>query len=442
MVSKGTKTQRDLIVEKLGTSVDWYAQKLQIGGMTLELIALSSLVDIPATNLRLLKSGGEEAHTWEQLWAVIGAVEARGDLITGLLEGRTLLLMPDGTGGAWVQSEKRPLNRSINPPVNQNIMVSSKTAFIEDLITNLGLVRNELRSPALKQSIISVGSVYKKRILMLSMMNAAESAFVYDCEKALRAREGDDFDSLAQLMRWLGRKPVWNPIPSYARTESPHETANFLKKGRVVLLIEGYPDAIVIPVELSDLLISSEDRDYPAIAAAMLAAFRILGVLVAIAAPAAYVALVSINPDVMKVELIYSIAQSRVGVPYPSITEALILLFIMEMLLEAIIRLPKSIGPAMTMVGGIILGQAVVDANLVSNLLIIVLAASTIANFTVIGYNFALVIRMSKYFMLGFAALFGPLGIVCGFYLLLSLLCTATVMRKPFFPVKPLEQKE
>ncbi|QAY65802.1 spore germination protein [Paenibacillus protaetiae] len=443
MIETSNKSQRQHIVEQLGHALDFHIQPLQLCGIQLELIALSSLVDIAATAQRMSETAaGGLVDLWPELLLKLGAEQAHGNLVQGLLKGRTLIVKTDGTGAAWVTSEKQKLQRPVGTPNNQNILISSQTGFIEDLATNLGLLRNELRSAGLQQTCVDIGLDEKRRIVVLSMANAADPEFAAPIVKALTQHAHLPFTSLQQLTRWLCKRPIWNPIPPYVKTESPHEIAFFLKKGRVVLMIEGYPEAIVLPVELPDLFISDTDREQPPSIAFMIIVFRILGVLVAITAPAAYVALVSVNPDVMKVELIYSIALSRVGVPYPSLTEALLLLFIIEMLFEALIRLPKSIGPAMTMVGGIILGQAVVSANLVSNLLIIILAASTIANFTIIGYHFALVIRLWRYIMLFLAALFGPLGIVCGFYLLLSLISSASLMRKPMVPLTPDMRKE
>ncbi|WP_248759868.1 spore germination protein [Paenibacillus sp. ATY16] len=442
MIIKKENSQRKQIIEQLGNAMDFQILTLQICGIHLEMIALSSLVDVAATARRLSEAGREPAENWQALLGELGAEEARDGLVRGLLDGRTIILQPGGTGAAWVQSEDRQLYRPVGTPNNQNILVSSQAGFIEDLSTNLGLIRSELRSQDLKFTHVDIGTREKRRIIVLSLDHVTDPAFAADIEKALSAQTHTPFVSLQQVSNWLCRRPKWNPIPSFFKTESPHEVTYFLKKGRVVLLVDGYPEAIVLPVELPDLFIADTDLEYTPVIAFMIVAFRILGVIIAISAPAAYVALISVNPDVMKVELIYSISLSRVGVPYPSLTEALLLLFIIEMLFEALIRLPKSVGPAMTMVGGIILGQAVVEANLVSSLLIIILAASTIANFTVIGYNFALVIRLWRYIMLLFAAIFGPLGIVCGFYILLSFISSATIMRQPMIPFRLSMKKE
>ncbi|MBP3961947.1 spore germination protein [Paenibacillus lignilyticus] len=424
------------VIEKLGKSPDFQHQHIVLGGKHVELFALSSLVDVAATVWRIKETASAESYTWEQLKWTLGGEEAAkaGDHVQGLLEGRALLFTANRSEAIWVQPLSQNLNRSINSPNNQNILISSQTGFIEDMMTNVGLIRNELRSAHLKQSLVLVGSTHKQRMLILSLDNTVDAALLADCEAAIRAHANEDFTSTRQVAKWLRQQPLWSPLPCYNRTESPHEACHYLKQGRIALLIEGYPEAIIIPVHLADLFILDTDLDLPSALSVMIIFFRVLGALIAIIAPAAYVALVSINPDVMKLELIYSIARSRVGVPYPSLTEALILLFIIEMLLEAIVRLPKSIGPAMTMVGGIILGQAVVEAQLVSNLLIIVLAASTIANFTIIGYQFALTVRLWRYIMLFFAALFGPLGIVCGLFLLLSLISNVTILSKPFMP--------
>jgi hypothetical protein len=156
------------------------------------------------------------------------------------------------------------------------------------------------------------------------------------------------------------------------------------------------------------------DRNFPLPIMFAIRIIRIIGILVTLISPGLYVALVSVNPEVLQIQLALSVAQSREGVPYPALVEIILMLVILELILEASVRLPKSIGPTITMVGGIILGQAAVEAKLVSNLLIIILAATTIANSTIVGFQNAVSIRLFKYAIVLLAAIFGILGLVAG----------------------------
>jgi hypothetical protein len=201
-------------------------------------------------------------------------------------------------------------------------------------------------------------------------------------------------------------------IPKFNTTELPQEAVNALRKGRIVLFLDRLPFALILPSLLWDMFIHVNDKNLPPPITVALRLLRLLGVLVTLIMPGLYVALVSVNPEVLRIELALSIAQSREGVPYPAFIEIVLMLIVLEMTLEASVRLPASIGPTVTMVGGIILGQAVVTAQLVSNLLIIILAVTTIANSTVVGVQNSLAIRFFKYVIVVLASIFGVFGIV------------------------------
>ncbi|WJH36495.1 spore germination protein [Paenibacillus sp. CC-CFT747] len=210
----------------------------------------------------------------------------------------------------------------------------------------------------------------------------------------------------------------WSLIPTALTTELPAQAVYYLKQGRVVLLLSGLPFALVLPKLWTDSFFLATDREFPYLVLIFMRILRILAFFLAIALPGLYVALISVNPDLLRVQLALSVAESRLGVPYPAMVEMLFVLLIVELILEASLRLPKSIGPAITMVGGIIVGQALVEARLVSNLLIIVVAASTIANFVVISVQTSFTLRLLKYFLLLFAGIYGIFGIFTGLFVL------------------------
>ncbi len=172
------------------------------------------------------------------------------------------------------------------------------------------------------------------------------------------------------------------------------------------------------------MFVLESDRNLPPLIMVALRGLRIVGVLTALLFPGLYVALVSVNPEILRIELALSVAQSRADVPYPALIEILMMLLTLELIIEASVRLPKSIGPTITMVGGIIIGQAVVEAKLVSGLLIIVLAATTIANSTINGLQNSLSIRLFKYIIVILAAIYGVLGLLAGIVLVSAYLAS------------------
>ena len=172
----------------------------------------------------------------------------------------------------------------------------------------------------------------------------------------------------------------------------------------------------------------------------MLRIFRVIGAVATLILPALYVALVSVNPEVFKTDLALFVAKSREGIPLPAFLETIAMVILVDLILEAIVRLPKSVGPAITMVGGVILGQAMVEAKLVSNLLVIVITAVVIASSAVIGMQNSLYIRLLKYPILILASIFGILGLSIGLTFTVIYLASLTSNDIPYITFH-IEQK-
>ncbi|TXK83735.1 spore germination protein [Paenibacillus sp. N3.4] len=243
-----------------------------------------------------------------------------------------------------------------------------------------------------------------------------------------KAQEGYN----SQLLTKILGLSKYSLIPNYLTTELTAETFHNLMDGKVIIMIDHYPIALSFPVQLSDFWSLKIDENFPSIFMYFFRYIRILGLLIALFTPAIYVSIVSTNPEVLSFQLALAISESRQKVPYPALVETLMMLLILEMIIEAIIRLPKSIGPAITMVGGIVLGQAVVQAKLVSNLLIIILAATTIANLTLPGFLNTVSVRIMKYIILVLSAFYGILGILYGAIGLILYIAGITSFKVPF----------
>ncbi|MDG0813508.1 spore germination protein [Cohnella rhizosphaerae] len=270
-----------------------------------------------------------------------------------------------------------------------------------------------MSSDMLRVRSYSLGQRQRRKTVLLYAEGKIHAQLLQSIMEKIEKLPDTDIPDLQALSVLLGFSK-WALITRFNTSELPQEAAFALEQGKAVILLDRFPFALVLPSLLSDLFVSQNDRNFPVIFMFTFRILRVIGVLVNVLLPGLYVALVSVNPEVLRIEIALSIAGSREGVPYPALVETLLLLLILELTLESAIRMPTTIGPTVTMVGGIILGQAVVQAKLVSNVLIIILAASTIANFTVIGFQNATALRLCKYLLLVLSAMFGVLGLFLG----------------------------
>lgn len=240
------------------------------------------------------------------------------------------------------------------------------------------------------------------------------------------------FQSGEQLLDII-KKSNRSLFPVMLVSERPDRVAVNLAGGKVILLTSGSPFAVILPTVMKDFMASMEDIYQTYWVGRFLQVLRYIGFFLSITLPGLYVALTSYNPEVFRAQLAISIAGSRTGVPYPSFIEVLLMLFMMELLTEASIRLPKAIGPTATTVGGLILGQAATEADLVSNIMIILVSAVAISNFVVPINSFSFAIRVLKYFVLVLATLFGLLGVVIGFFMIIAYFVKLDSFGEPFF---------
>jgi hypothetical protein len=215
-------------------------------------------------------------------------------------------------------------------------------------------------------------------------------------------------------------------------TERTDRIALNLAQGKMVILIEGSPFGLILPAVFFDFMSSMEDLYQPYWVSRFLITLRYLGLFISLLLPGLYVAITSYNPEVFQVQLALGIAGSRSSVPYPSYLEVLFMLIMMELLTEASIRLPKSIGSTATTVGGLILGQAATEAGLVSNIMIIIVSAVAISNFVIPINEMSFSMRVMKYIILLLAAMTGMIGLVIGLMGLLLFLVRLDSFGKPY----------
>lgn len=432
----------DEVNDHFSSYPDFVHQKLQIASDTFTFAGLKSLINFPQTIYMvrdpLLSAAMNKLELLDVFTGLGQAISVDTNKIISEISDGMLIAVHEATGTVIsIYPVPQPSSRAISLPNMENNVGGSNSAFNEDLNSNLVLLRSHINDNDLRIKSYTFGSHKKNTVMLCFLEQTIDPNLLSKLTQKLEANQNTEISNLKELSS-VFQFSSFSMVTHYMTYELPQNAVRAIKNGRAVLFIERLPFAIILPSLVSDMFITEDDMNHPPVFTWMLKSLRIIGSLTTLIFPGLYVALVSVNPDVLRFELAHSIARSRLDVPYPAIIEALLLLVIMELIMEAIIRLPSSIGPTVTMVGGIVLGQAVVDAKLVSNLLIIVLAAATIANATVVGFQNSYTIRLFKYLLLILAAFLGVLGLLSGLVILCAYLAGVRTLGIPYLQlIKP-----
>lgn len=336
----------------------------------------------------------------ETLW---GAVEQ-------VLSGACVVFLPDGVCTCTVESEEK---RAVSQPDNESEAKAAKDSFVESLQTNTGLIRRRLRSPHLKVGRQTVGRQTRTAVQWLWLENICDPALP---ERVSRLLEGMDQEGLlttAELEEALAA-PRRSVFPRLLCTERPDRVCQGLMEGRVALLVEGIPLGMVVPVELGQFLRSPQDRSYHYLAAGALCLLRWLCMGATLLLPGFYAAVATFHVELIPTQLAVSIIASEQDVPFPVALEVLGMLVAFEILQEAGLRLPKTIGQTVSIIGGLVVGQAAVEAKIVSPAVVIVVAVAGITGFTVPNQDFANALRLWRLGLGALAALLGIFGLTLG----------------------------
>ncbi|MED3570514.1 spore germination protein, partial [Bacillus thuringiensis] len=235
----------------------------------------------------------------------------------------------------------------------------------------------------------------------------------------------------------------WTPFPQAYLSERPDAISNHILDGKVAVLMDRSPGAMVVPMNLIGFFQTPDDYNIHWLIASFFRLLRFAGFIIAIFLPAFYIAIVSFHFEIIPIDLYTSIATSRVKVPFSPLLEAFIMEITLEMLREAGIRLPQPIGQTIGIVGGIVIGQAAVQAGLVSNVMVIIVSITAIASFIVSNYDLSSSIRLIRFPMMLLAYFYGIVGIVSGLMLLFAHFVSLTSYGSPYgMPIAPFRLQE
>lgn len=358
------------------------------------------------------------------------------DVMDGVNGGDTVLFI-DGSNQALVLATKGYQQRGVERPQIEQSVRGAQAAFSEGLRTNTGLIRTILSSSDLVTEIIMIGDRAPKKCAVMYLKNLANPELVAEVKRRLVSIRTDYALNLGVVEQFIEDQPA-NPFPQSLSTERPDRTAAALLEGRVVLLYEGVPFAHVLPVSFFTFFHSIEDFTMSPVIANFTRLLRMTGALISVVLPSVYMALSYFHPEALPTELVLAIAGAREKVPFPTMFELAIMELAFEFIREAGLRIPGMLGSTIGIVGAIILGQAAVTANLVSPVMVVVVAFTGLASFTIPDYRMASTLRVIRFGFMLAAVSFGLVGVSFALLLTAAVLCGMKSFGVPYLaPVAP-----
>lgn len=327
--------------------------------------------------------------------------------------------------------------RAVSRPVIQNSLRGSQDSFVENTDTNLSLIRYRIKDKSLQIERLTVGRRTKTGIAVVYINDIANPELVNKVKKKIKAINIDGIINSGQLQKALSDKP-FNIFPQAGIAEKPEMVCADILEGRIALFHEGSNLALVLPRTFVEFFDSEDDHFENMYIGILNKSLRFISVFITLTASALYISLLSYHPDILPAEYILSVISTRSNVPFNAATEALLLEIVSEILREASIRLPKQIGPAIGIVGTIVIGQAAVAAGLVGPLIVIIISLSTMASFISPDYSIFNTIRALKYFVILGAILSGLYGIFFAMTIILMNILSISSEGVPYSaPVSP-----
>lgn len=317
------------------------------------------------------------------------------DAFSGVNMGNCLLFV-DTLPLAFDIDVKGYKQREISNPNNEIIIQGPQEAFVENLRTNTSLLRRIVNNENLVIENIEVGKLSKTKCTVCYMKNIANSDLVAEVKYRMNNLEIDSLLSSGELDQLIEENNQCS-IPQILMTERPDKATKYLYSGRVVVLVNGNPYALIMPATLIDFISSPEDTNLKFQFANFLKFLRLLAIGITLLLPALYVAITDFHQELLPTELLFSILASRENVPFPIIFEILLMEFSFELIREAGIRVPSPVSATIGIVGGLVIGQAAVSAGIVSPILIIIIAITAISSFAIPDFSFGFHLRLMRF---------------------------------------------
>lgn len=430
------------VIKKLyAKSTDVLVRPIEIHGpnsISFSIFCVDGLVNSQMLDLTILKpiateEGAKQCRNQMDLANYLlnqgGGYHAFGSFVTDFNQLNTMVMsgmaaiLLDDIQAAVVYDVRTFDKRSVSEPTEESTLKGAKDSFIEVLRTNTALIRRRIRSPHLTIEQMYVGRLSRTDVALCYMNNVCNMNLVDKIRKKIQDIDIDNISAASFIEEFISENRT-SLMPQVMYTERPDRCCSNITDGRIVLIVDGIPFAYVLPCQFPMLLQSSEDYSESFLAGSSLRFLRYLMVITSLLLPAFYIAVTTFHSQLLPLQMLLSIQKAKVNVPFSSCIEVLGMLLAFEILIEAGLRMPKNVGTAVSIVGGLVVGQAAVSANIISPVVVIIIAIAGIAGFTVPNQDLAIALRIARFGLAVLASFAGFYGLMIGFLFIVTHLCS------------------
>jgi len=431
----------DNIEKVFGKSSDLKIRKFNVADKILALVyieGLTSETDLNQFFINFLSEKVDESDSVEELFTdkKIPSTNIEdnhdfSDAIKSILDGYIVVLI-DGVNTIYSLDFITFDKRNVEDSQLEKNLRGPRDAFIEDLTTNIALLRKKIKNANFQVDKLTIGTRTNTDIAIVYIRDIANPEIVSEAKKRIGNIDYDSIQDGTYIAHLISDNPI-TIFPLMKPTEKPDKVVSNLLYGRIAIICDNSPTAILLPTVYSDFFHVQDDMYDRFYSSIMGRITRYLGALLAVLSTPLYIALTGVNIDMLPTKLAIPFSQVRYVVPFPLVVEALLMEITLEVLREAGLRIPNPIGPAVSIVGGLVVGQTAVNAGLISPFLTIIVAVSAIGSFTITAIDLVNTLRVVKFLLLISAGVFGLYGLGACATLLVLRCCSLTSFGVPYF---------
>ncbi|RRJ67680.1 spore germination protein [Paenibacillus oralis] len=450
-----------LLHQALGGSTDLVKKKLILGTNTeLALFYIDGLVDTGILHNSILYSlterGFSENDDPEKLDAeqklqllkdntlMAGDVKEITDydkLLHDLLSGCIILLL-DGANIALRIALPGWEDRNVGEPSSQSVVRGPMEGFTERLRTNTALIRRKIKDRHLWLETFQIGKVTQTDVAIMYLDNVVNAEIVNEVKRRLNKIDTDSILESGYIEEFIQDTAI-TPFPTIYNSDRPDTIAAGILEGKVAILVDGTPFVLLVPSFFLNFFQSAEDYYQRADISTLLRVIRYLAFIIAMLAPALYVAITTYHQEMIPTTLVISLAAQRETVPFPAFVEAMLMEVVYEVLREAGVRIPKNIGQAISIVGTLVIGQAAVEAGFISSAMVIIVSVTAISSFVLPEMGMSIAVRIIRFALMGLGAFMGLYGILFGLFIIVLHLAGLRSFGMPYMsPIGPFIQSD
>ncbi|KQL40004.1 spore gernimation protein GerK [Bacillus sp. FJAT-25509] len=444
VLSNNLKNNIEMIQEYLSHTEDLVVKIIHKNTQIFAILFLESMIKIEALQSFIIEPILRE--TKDETGNIVKSYEIKNstnisELGDSLLDGFCLILEENNSFGTLAAAPDDK-GRAIQEPANEQNINGAHDGFVESINTNIQLLRKRIRTPELKVKYFTIGKITNTRVAMVYIDSIANQKLVEVIEERISGVELDSLQSTGHLEELI-EDNTFSPFPQVLNTERPDRAVSYLLDGKINLLVDGNPTVSIVPITFFAFYQAPDDYTHRWLIGSFFRIIRVFSFIIAICLPAIYIAIVSFHSEILPIGILYSIRVSLEFVPFLPLAEAFMMQIILELLKEAAIRLPSPIAQTIGIVGGLVIGTAIVEAHLVSNTMIVVIGFTAIASFVAPVSEMGTSMRLLGFPTMIMASVLGFFGITLSLMLIFMHMCKLKSFGMPYFsPMAPFRKED